>query len=122
MAIFEDYFLMAADPYVEVVRLACEAPRADFTWYTYGLHAWFEAYGDYGPTRERSYSTGVQWTLSDGGTGEGAYFHYTFPATGSYQVTLDVSNEWGADSITHTVEVAEPIPELLRRSNGRITP
>ncbi len=53
--------------------------------------------------------TSYAWTFGDGGTGSGATPSHTYLATGSYQVTLTVTDGGGlSNSITKTVAVTVP--------------
>ncbi len=50
--------------------------------------------------------TGYGWDFGDGTTGSGATTTHTFPFTGTYQVTLEVTdNEGGTGTVSHDVSV-----------------
>lgn len=76
---------------------AVNPPQADFATVGFGLPVEFT-------------STSVEgqdeyWDFGDGETGTGDVVNHTFPAAGSYTVTLVVTNGCGADTITSVVTV-----------------
>lgn len=63
-------------------------------------------------TFDASQSTGninsYQWSFGDGNTATGSNVNYTFSQSGSYNVSLTVSDGSASDSITETISVTEP--------------
>ncbi len=62
------------------------------------------------------------WDLGDGTTGSGITVTHSYSATGSYTMTLTVTDDGGlSDSATQTVQVAEPSPGAsnLAPTSGR---
>jgi PKD repeat protein len=53
--------------------------------------------GDYGTTYD--------WTFGDGGTGTGETPSHTYPANGTYTITLVVTNSCGDDTLTQNVTI-----------------
>lgn len=60
--------------------------------------------------------SGWQWSFSDGGSANGRTVSHQFPATGLYNVTLNVSSYWDARTTTGQVnitEINEPVADFV---------
>jgi hypothetical protein len=122
-ALTETHAYLTSSPFLEAVTLECVAPVADFDWHRVGMTVWFDDLSGYGPqSRTWWYGDGLsrQWDEPTPRTGHA--HAYTWP--GVYDVTLEVSNEWGSDQFTKTIVVT---PELglsspVRRPTARMTP
>ncbi|GAB4383028.1 MAG: hypothetical protein Kow0075_15080 [Salibacteraceae bacterium] len=79
-----------------------EAPEADFSYTAEGLEVTFQFTGS---GEVETYD----WDFGDGASSSQASPKHTYAASGSYQVTLVVSNEGGSDEVTKTVDVSEPV-------------
>jgi PKD repeat protein len=51
------------------------------------------------------------WDFGDGGTGSGAVVTHTYAADGDYLVELEAANVCGAEVVTATVSVCQPVAE-----------
>ncbi|WP_051548773.1 PKD domain-containing protein [Nocardioides sp. URHA0032] len=82
------------------------APSAAFTSSCAALSCTFDA----GGSRDGDGTiTSYEWTFGDGGEGGGPSPQEDFPATGSYDVTLTVTDDGGlTSSVTHQVSVVKP--------------
>jgi hypothetical protein len=76
---------------------AVNPPQADFATVGFGLPVEFTTTSVEGQDE--------YWDFGDGETGTGDVVNHTFPAAGSYTVTLVVTNGCGADTITSVVTV-----------------
>jgi PKD repeat protein len=84
------------------------APTASFTSACTDLTC---AVNGTGSTAPGSTITGYAWTFGDGGTGSGATASHTYAVSGTYPVTLTVTNAAGrTGSVTHNVTVSGGTP------------
>jgi PKD repeat protein len=82
------------------------APTAAFTSTCAGLSCTFDATGS---SDRDGTVTSYEWTFGDGGEGGGATPQEDFPDTGTYDVTLTVTDDGGlSSSVTHQVSVVKP--------------
>lgn len=94
-------------------------PVADFTVSTATDYAPVNAYFDAGSsTDEDGAVAGYDWDFGDGTTGSGISAQHTYASAGTYQVTLTVTDDWGAsDSAVATLVVSRD-PNLALHVSG----
>lgn len=92
-----------------IPTLANTPPEASFTaWKAEGKGETVVSFDASGSRDSDGRITMYQWTFGDGTTGSGAVIDHTYPAIGSYEVTLLVFDDGGASQfLTARIDIAE---------------
>ncbi len=105
-ALTETHAYLTSSPFLEAVTLECIAPVPDFDWHQVGMRVWFDDLTGYGAqSRTWWYGDGLSHHWDEPTPQTGHVHAYSSP--GVYDVTLEVSNEWGSNWVTKTIVVPE---------------
>ncbi len=122
-ALTDTHVYLTSSPFLEAVTLECARPVAGFNWHQVGTHVWFDLQSGYGVTSTSWwYGDGLERHRGQPGPRSSHLHEYDSP--GIYEVTLEVANEWGSNSVTKTVVVTRELGLSggVQRPTGRVTP
>lgn len=91
---------VAAAKYLEAFTIECRIPQPDISWESRGLEVDFKDLSLFGPTS-------WFWEFGDGANSENRHPRHRYDAHGSYVVTLTVTNDFGSETTTRSLNIPE---------------